>query len=296
MMAETTRIAWTDATFSPWIGCTKVGPGCDHCYAEAANHRFHAGENWGPGAPRRRTSPNYWRKPFVWDSALSVGREWLKEPWGDKPGTPVPKWVFCASQSDVFDNEVDPEWRTDLWRLIRSTPHLRWQLVTKRVGNVPKMLPRDWQHGLGIGRTLGVDYRHVGIIATMVDQEEWLRDGPKLLALKQAGVRWVGVSYEPALGPIRLAEVAGCEALDWMICGGESAQYGKCRTFHLSWPRDLLAECRSYHIPFFMKQLGSWPFFDGRLIKVKDRAGADPGEWPADLRVREMPQVYGAAT
>lgn len=108
-MGEHTEIAWADATFNPWEGCQKVGPGCDGCYAEARNARFHGTAiHWGPGAPRRRTSAANWRKPFTWSAqAERTGRR-LR--------------VFCASLADVFDNAVDPAWRADLFALIRATP------------------------------------------------------------------------------------------------------------------------------------------------------------------------------
>src|SRR4051794_36966230 len=98
-MAENTKIEWADHTFNPWEGCQKVGPGCDHCYAEARNARFGTpkGEkpvapNWGPGAPRRRTSISNWNKPKRWEREASAffaehGRR---------------QRVFCSSLADVF--------------------------------------------------------------------------------------------------------------------------------------------------------------------------------------------------
>jgi len=131
-MSENTKIEWADHTFNPWEGCQKVGPGCDHCYAETRNARFAGGAavNWGPGAPRRRTSAANWRKPLAWEKAhaeffAAHGRR---------------QRVFCASLADVFDNSVDPQWRFDLMRLIEQTPNLDWLLLTKRIGNAAAML------------------------------------------------------------------------------------------------------------------------------------------------------------
>ena len=121
-MAENSKIGWCDHTFNGWIGCTKVDPGCDHCYAEARDKRFSKGIHWGPGALRHRTSAANWKKPLQWN--------WAAKTQG------IRYKVFCASLSDVFDNEVDPEWRSDLFELIRKTPHLDWLLLTKRIGNV----------------------------------------------------------------------------------------------------------------------------------------------------------------
>ena len=133
-MTEATRIEWADSTFNPWEGCQKTGsPGCDHCYAETRNARFGGGiaVNWGPHAPRRRTSVANWRQPIAWNA----GAEAFEREHGRR------RRVFCASLADVFDNAVDPAWREDLFDLIAKTPRLDWLLLTKRIGNVANMLP-----------------------------------------------------------------------------------------------------------------------------------------------------------
>lgn len=304
-MGDTSGIAWTTSTFNPWIGCTKVGPGCDHCYAENWDARFNGGGHWGPGAERRRTTVQNWNKPLRWQR---LRREAL-----DRCESPPPHRVFCASLADVFDNEVSLFWRSDLWRLIDQCPDLEWQLVTKRVGNVARMAP-----------VLGFP-QNVIVISTIVNQEEADRDLGKLLALKEGGItQSVGVSYEPALGPVDWRRVAadGAKsldaltgewsaefggavarqraALDWIIIGGESAQgSASARVFHISWARSTIAQGRQAGVPVFMKQTGSNPV--GWLAEqppehvvppaVYDRAGADPNEWPEDLRVREFPNL-----
>jgi protein gp37 len=251
-MAEVTGIAWTDSTFNPWIGCTKVGPGCDHCYAEALDkrHRWGGATHWGAGVPRKRTSPDYWRKPLAWNrKAEASGQPWR---------------VFCASLADVFDNEVPEEWRGDLWRLIRATPALTWLLLTKRIGNVAKMHP-------------GGHYPNVWIGATIVNAEEAERDAPKLLAVRGVAKRFV--SYEPALGPVDWSKYPG---IDWIIVGGESTQGAKARTFNVRWAWDTITQSHDTGAAPFVKQLGS-------LQGLKDRAGADPAEWDERLRVQEFP-------
>jgi protein gp37 len=261
-MAEVTGIAWTDSTFNPWIGCTKVWPGCDHCYAEALDkrHRWGGATHWGAGVPRKRTSPDYWRKPLSWNrKAAESGKPWR---------------VFCASLADVFDNEVPEDWRTELWELIGLTPSLTWLLLTKRIGNAAKMLPAGVMPNAWIG-------------ATIVNAEEAERDAPKLLATP-AAVRFV--SYEPALGPVDWTRYPG---IDWIIVGGESTQGAQAREFDLVWARRTVEQARKIGAAPFVKQLGanasdeSWPEWDGKL---KDRAGADPVEWPVDLSIQEFPK------
>jgi protein gp37 len=186
-MAEVSEISWTDATFNPWIGCTKISPACDRCYAARDNERRKWVDGWGTGVPRRRTKT--WGDPLKWNRKAAET--------GYRPR------VFCASLADVFDNEVDQAWRDDLWQLLRETPNLRWILLTKRIGNAAKMLPPDWP------------FPNAGLMSTLENQEVWDRDYRKLIALPAA---WHGVSAEPLLGPIDIGDAKP----DWIITGGES--------------------------------------------------------------------------
>ncbi|MCA3653380.1 MAG: DUF5131 family protein [Methylobacterium sp.] len=275
-MAENSGIAWTDHTFNPWVGCTKVGPGCDACYAETWNARFGAGvaPNWGPGAPRRRTTPQNWNKVRKWQrEARETGRRIR---------------VFCASLADVFDNEVPAQWRADLWSLTLDCPDLDWILVTKRVGNVAKMVSPDWK-----SRPVAGLPSNVILLATIVNQEEADRDMDKLKALKHVGVvSKIGVSYEPALGPVDWSQ--WIDAIDWLIVGGESDQgKNKARPFEVLWARDAIKQARRTGCAVFIKQLGSNPVFGTASTRGQyaDKAGANPDEWPVDVNVRKFPVI-----
>jgi protein gp37 len=289
-MAERSAISWTRSTFNPWLGCTKIGPGCDHCYAEALDkrHRWGGDTHWGDDKPRHRTSASYWHQPLLWNAKQTSMLA------GD-PSTP-PWRVFCASLADVFDNKVPDQWRRDLWDLIEATPNLSWLLVTKRVGNVRGMVPMIW-HATGFPS-------NVRVLITVVNKEEADRDVPKLLALPCKN----GVSYEPALGPVywspwldiawspilrRWKPLNGMKGngLQWIIVGGESTQgSGKARPFVHGWARDTVQQCKAAGIPPFVKQMGSNAVNrEGIVHPYKDRAGADPAEWPEDLRVQEFP-------
>jgi protein gp37 len=254
-VAEGTKIEWADHTFNPWEGCQKVGPGCDHCYAEARNARYAHGSmvapNWGPGAPRRRTSQGNWNKPRKWNRAAEA----FAEAHGRR------QRVFCASLADVFDNAVDPGWRRDLFDLIDETPMLDWLLLTKRIGNVMPMLADLGRECLPV---------HVWLGATIVNQEEADRDIPKLLDAR-AAVRFL--SMEPLLGPVELAKPLaawqssrtndqkahigwGTVLLDWVIVGGESGTGS--RPMHPGWVQSLRDQCEGIGIPFLFKQWGDW--------------------------------------
>jgi protein gp37 len=193
-MGKVSAISWTDATFNPWWGCTKVGPACDLCYSETFDKRV-GGDHWGHGKPRRQMSDAYWREPIKWNqlSLQTYGRRMR---------------VFCASMADVFDNEVPPEWRERLWKLIAETPNLEWILVTKRIGNVPKMVPFDWMaHGFP---------EFVTLCITVANQNEAERDIYKLLGIPVA-VR--GLSIEPLLGSINLTRLdLTSHGLDYLDC------------------------------------------------------------------------------
>jgi protein gp37 len=249
-VSANTKIEWATHTFNPWEGCQKVGPGCDHCYAENRNARFGGGVaiNWGPNAPRRRTSAANWDKPLAWNA----GHDAYFAEHGHR------QRVFCASLADVFDNAVDPEWRADLFELILATPNLDWLLLTKRIGNVGNMLPVPFD--------FDKHYPNVWLGATIVNQEEADRDIPKLLAVP-AAKRFL--SMEPLLGPVKINPEHfqrhpdrrkgtdwDYEGINWVIVGGESGP--GARPMHPDWARSLRDQCEAAGVPFLFKQWGEW--------------------------------------
>lgn len=260
-MSENSKIEWTDHTFNPWEGCQKVGPGCDHCYAETRNARFGGGTaiNWGPGAPRRRTSASNWNKPMTWNRAHA---EFFAQ-HGRR------QRVFCASLADVFDNAVDPQWRADLFELIEATPNLDWLLLTKRIGNVVDMVTEACElidHGDGWLSlwAQGQWPANVWLGATIVNQEEADRDIPKLLAVP---ARRRFLSMEPLLGAVDLtgscrpwgehgASAALLSRIHWIIVGGESGP--GARPMHPDWARSLRDQCTAAGVSFLFKQWGEW--------------------------------------
>lgn len=268
-MGETTEIAWTDATFNPWWGCSRVSPGCEHCYAETFATRF--GTSWGVSTERRLFANKHWAEPLRWNAAAE--REGLR------------KRVFCASMADVFEDRRDLDaQRARLWTLIESTPALDWLLLTKRPNNMRVMLPEAW---------LSEPRHNVWLGTTAEDQRRANERIPELLATP-AVVRFV--SAEPLLGPIDFRAVPGFNhvGLDlsrwWIIVGGESGR--GARMFDLSWARSIVAQCRVASVPVFVKQLGAAASDAEGLVAVrlKHSKGGNVAEWPEDLRVREWPK------
>jgi protein gp37 len=253
-MAENSKIEWTDHTFNPWVGCTKISPGCDHCYAEGWAKR--SGQvKWGPHAERRRTSEAYWRRPLKWARAAREAMQDYEEGMLTLP--PRRPRVFCASLADVFDNQVPDQWRADLFATIDATPELDWLLLTKRPENISNAFnlkpwfsvrtpPNVW---LGI---------------TAEDQKRFDHRWPILCEMRTSRPVIRFVSYEPAIGPLSLA-AHNCTP-DWLICGGESGH--GARMMDLAWARDVRDQCARRGISFFFKQTtGKGPIPDDLLVR-----------------------------
>lgn len=243
-MAENTAIEWCDHTWSPVWGCTEVskaetgGGGCDNCYARTLAHRF--GYGWN-GAPMREFGDHHWNEPLRWNRRAA---EHGKQPR-----------VF-PSMCDPFDKDWPPGVRERFLELIALTPNLTWLLLTKRIGNVARMVPAEWLWPDGWPR-------NVWLGATMVNQPEYDRDIGKLLRIP-ARVHFL--SIEPMLGPIDMriggasmpdhAEHRPLAQLDWVICGGESGP--GARPMHPDWARSLRDQCAAAGVPFMFKQNGEW--------------------------------------
>lgn len=269
-MAEQTGIEWTDSTFNPWWGCTKISPACDHCYAADLDKRT-GGNHWG-NVPRRRTSETNWNEP----------RRWQKKAVEFYATHGRRRRVFCASMADVFDNQVPAEWRDDLWSLILDTPDLNWLLLTKRPQNIASMLPPFWDDVKG----------HIWLGTTVEDQKRAEQNIPHLLK-HDAAVRFL--SCEPMVGPIDLMHLEYSKAgygplwaealtgwtrgrghgyrerdlehrIDWVIAGGESGP--KARVADPAWFRALRDQCSAAGVPFLFKQWGNW---DENMQHVRDK-------------------------
>lgn len=272
-MTAKTKIEWTDHTFNIAWGCFKVSPGCTNCYADTFAKR--TGHNvWGPPktTARRVFGKKHWDEPLKWERAAAA------DPAGGVCPEIRGRLVFCSSMADVFEDHptINAE-REKLWPVIRETPHLTWQLLTKRPERIAANLPSDW----------GAGYPNVWL-GTSIENADYawrfdpLRDVP-------AATRFL--SLEPLLGDVtpaletRFVTLAADDAW-WVILGGESGP--GARLLHTAWLRSTLALCWEYDVPAFVKQLGRNPF-DEALLKLRDSKGGDPMEWPAELRVREFP-------
>lgn len=250
-MSEKTAIEWCDHTFNIAWGCMKVSPGCAHCYADTLSQRY--GHNvWGPASTtlRRTFGAKHWAEPLKWNrNAESEG---------------VRRRVFCSSMCDVFeDHPTITAEREKLWPLIRATPWLDWQLLTKRPERIrpENLLPIDW----------GTGYHNVWL-GTSIESPEYVW---RAYALGMIQARISFLSLEPLLGPLDLTvpdpsldHLSPIECIDWVIVGGESGP--NARPMNADWARALQRQCAANHVAFFLKQLGGFPDKHGHEKAVLD--------------------------
>jgi protein gp37 len=271
-MAENSGIEWTHHTWNPWVGCTKISPACDHCYAEGWSKRV-GRDVWGPHADRQRTKTQ--GNPIKWNKRLE--------------GTGERERVFVASLADVFDNHksIQQEWRDEMWRTILECKNLDFLLLTKRPQNIKRYLPVDW----------GCGYPNVWL-GTTVENQTTAEQRVHHLMRMPAVVRFL--SCEPLIGPVDLTEIAGMSSdvhdgypvffdattgkaydvngeempcghwidpgIEWVITGGESGP--NFRPADPDWFRSLRDQCSAAGVPFLFKQ---WEGKTQKQIKALGR-------------------------
>lgn len=270
---STTSIEWTEKTWNPVTGCTKVSPGCDHCYAEGIARRF-TGKAFPNGfdvtlRPERLTTPLSWRKPAR---------------------------VFVNSMSDLFHDDVPDEYIARVWAVMAATPQHTYQVLTKRHGRMRSLLSSAaFKTAVGVQFVFGPDVpdnARTGLAWPLpnvwlgVSAEDQKRANLRIPALLDtpAAVRFV--SAEPLLGPVDLEDVLNRfelsnVGLHWVIVGGESGP--GARPMDIPWARRLVDQCHTANIACFVKQLGS---------AHGPHKGGDMATWPAELRVREYPTCW----
>lgn len=245
-MGKDSKIAWTTNTFNPWVGCQKVSPGCEHCYAEAQMHRY-GRDVWGPTAPRERTTSQNWRKVVTWDR--------------DAREANIRERVFCASLADVFEDrrDLDP-WRVDLWKLIASTTNLDWLLLTKRPEQMTKLASPEWKDG----------WPEMVWAGTTTENQWWFEKRREHLLAVPAKVRFL--SIEPIVGPVDLK--GKLEGIHWVIVGAESGH--GARPMDLDWVRSIRDQTKEAGAAFFYKQ----DIVNGKKRELPPIDGRSWGEIP----------------
>lgn len=241
-MGIKSEIQWTDATWNPWQGCTKVSPACAHCYMFSDLKRY--GRD---GSIVVRSKPPTFRLP-------------LKRRQSGEFAIPPGSKVFTCSWSDWFHVNADP-WRAEAWAIVRQRPDVTFQIVTKRTERIADCLPPDWGNG----------YPNVWLIATAENQEWADIRIPQLLRVP-AVVR--GLSCEPLLSSLDISRWGGY--IDWVIAGGESGNLA--RPMHPEWVRALRDFCEFNGTAFHFKQWGEHVPFD-HASHEQVAAFNDVSEW-----------------
>lgn len=304
-----TSIEWTDATWNPVRGCSRVSEGCRNCYAEKIASRFSkTGDKFHGFAADGK-----------WTGRVELIPEKLEEPLRWKK----PRRVFVNSMSDLFHESLPFEDIERVFDVMTEAGTHTFQVLTKRPNRMVEFI--SWYERRNSDDSVGMHW-HAGNIkniwlGTSVEDQKTADERIPLLLQTPAAVRFV--SYEPALGPVNFREIAlpielslsrvnpspphinaltthdddhfynDHAALDWIIIGGESGP--GARPFDLAWARSTIVQCREAGVSCFVKQLGSYPILDTRYIRpgetrrLRDRKGGDWEEWPADIRIREFP-------
>jgi protein gp37 len=358
-----TGISWTDSTWNPIRGCSRVSEGCRFCYAEVIAARFSGPGQAYEGLAKRTSSGPRWTGKIVFvESVLDQPLRWHK-----------PRRIFANSTSDLFHEKVKDDWLLSIFSVMASAFEHTFQVLTKRPERMRDVMKQmGFLTGMNIAKFASGKHHILVHTAFWKEQLEKAiasgavkvaRSDPSITPFKDGGRVppnvWLGVSvedqataderipflletpaairfvsYEPALGPVNFepwlrprftdtgepvelgaGEVAGewqeTRRIDWIIIGAESGP--SSRMFDLAWARKTIKQGKAAGIPVFMKQIGARPWWDGmgpppeghvylennvifngevgwRLDCLRDRAGADPSEWPRDLRVQEFPQ------
>lgn len=325
-MAQKSNIEWTERTWNPIRGCSKISAGCENCYAMHVAARFS-----GPGQPYEYLAK---RNPVNWTGELRIIEPALHEPLRRRK----PTMYFVNSMSDLFHERMPPQWIDAIFTIMALTPQHTYQVLTKRSEQM-----RAYFSVLGEQMRTYLAEDPATRIYRLASR--WLDEGEngclgsywnlahELLATDTAGGPryqntfwalpldnvWLGVSVEkqaaadlripdllrtpaavrflscePLLGPLWLER--WLDELDWVIVGGESAQGNRLRWCNVEWIRSIVEQCQAAKVPVFVKQLGSGCYTgedEGThyLLPLKDRKGGDPDEWPEDLRVRQFPRL-----
>jgi protein gp37 len=219
-MSERSAIEWTDATWNPVRGCTKISPGCKHCYAETFAERFR-------GVARH---------PFEQGFDLRLVPEKLEVPLKWR----MAKRIFVNSMSDLFHEDIPAEYITRVGRVMEAAPWHTYQILTKRHDRMRELLSGElkWMAAL----------RHVWLGVSVEDREHGLL---RLKSLQRTPAQVRFLSIEPLLEDLGRIDL---RKIDWVIVGGESGH--GARPVNKRWVLSILEQCEAAGVPFFFKQWG----------------------------------------
>lgn len=270
-MGVNSGISWTHNTWNPWMGCVKIAPECAHCYIDRTIARMKnpaTSEYREPWGEIFRTSPGNWQNPLRWEKKAAARGKAIR--------------VFTCSESDFFHHGADA-WRDEAWATIKNTPHLLYQILTKRPGRIASHLPADWGDG----------YKNVWLGVTAASNESMVQ----IDKLREVVARTRFVSAEPLLEDV--SQKINLKGINWLITGGESGpgpeyvwiagtHFSKepdgRRIMNLEWAKNLQAACKATDTVFYFKQITAFRSGsgEGALGKVYHNYPDGPFPWYTD--------------
>ena len=256
---KNSKIEWTEATWNPIRGCSRVSEGCRFCYAERVAERWSGDNQPYEGLVIPSKTGGHPR----WSGEIMLVEHKLNEPYKWKEG----KLIFVNSMSDLLHEKVPLEYIERIFEVMENTPRHRYQILTKRAARMAELAPKlYWPPNVWMGVSIED--------ARVVERADALGSVP-------AEIRFL--SLEPLIGPIPNLNLNG---IDWVIIGGESGN--QARIMEPEWAIDLLNQCRNANVPCFVKQMGTqWAKRRGS----KNWKGDNFSEFPKALQVREYPII-----
>lgn len=227
-------IAWTDHTWNPVHGCSKVSAGCENCYAERISHQYgHTEEDW--------TNEHA-------EANVTVHPDRLEQPYSlDEPSR-----IFVNSMSDLFHSEVPASFIREVFGVMRNCPHHVFQILTKRPGRAAHMT-LDWPPNVWMGTSVEDD-----------------RVTERIELLRPCDAETLFISFEPLIGSVGDVDLSG---YDWAIAGGESGSDDVRREMDHAWAREIYEQCREQDVSFFFKQSSGRQPETGTALTVEREYG-----------------------
>lgn len=321
-MSAISNIQWTDRTWNPVRGCSRVSTGCEHCYAERQAHRFS-----GAGQPYEGLTRMTEHGP-VWTGKIRLVPEALEEPLRWRK----PSRVFVNSMSDIFHEDVPAEFISQVFAIMALAKEHTFQILTKRPERMRDYLLEIQDDDKDMQRWANAAPEKYPCAAGAIEARDWplsnvwlgvsvenqasADERIPILLQTPAAVRFLSV--ESLLEAVDIAKSRGDEwrwrpGIDWVIIGGESGP--NARPCNIEWIRSIVRQCKAAGVRCFVKQLGSAPVMSaadwnttsptpllsasprrfrytdaGCLLSLRDPKAGNPAEWPEDLRVREFPR------
>lgn len=269
-------IQWTDETWNPVVGCSKISEGCLHCYAAEA------------AKSARLQQFNQYKKVGGWNGITEFVESQLTKPlhWRS------PKKIFAGSMTDLFHENTPFSWVDRIFEVIAKCPQHTFQILTKRPERMAQYFEKgfvkytknlvEFDDSLGEQREFAYFPLSNVWLGTTVENQAMADKRIPILEKIPAAVRFL--SCEPLLEQIHFDVLTG---IDWVITGGESGN--KSRPCDVDWIRSIVTQCDEQNVPVFVKQLGSYAWQDSERLKLKSRKGGEIDEFPEDLKVREFP-------